>query len=59
MKKLLIVIVFIVCLYVVFVDVVVIVNFVNGNVIDEGIIKKIYFGKVKLFDDGIKVNLVN
>lgn len=46
------------CCNVVFVDVVVIVNFNNSDVFDKDSISWIFLNKVKVFFSGIKVELV-
>ncbi|MCQ8877300.1 phosphate ABC transporter substrate-binding protein [Pseudoalteromonas shioyasakiensis] len=59
MKKLFLATALTVCSFSTLAEVAVIVNPANANQIDANTIKKIYLGKSKSFDDGMKVNPVN
>ncbi|WP_394192099.1 phosphate ABC transporter substrate-binding protein [Pseudoalteromonas atlantica] len=59
MRKLFLATALTVCSLNTFAEVAVIVNPANTNQLDANAIKKIYLGKSKSFDDGVKVNPVN
>ncbi|MDB2356145.1 MAG: phosphate ABC transporter substrate-binding protein [Pseudoalteromonas sp.] len=59
MRKLFLATALTVCSLNTFAEVAVIVNPANSNQLDANAIKKIYLGKSKSFDDGVKVNPVN
>lgn len=59
MRKLFLATALTVCSLNTFAEVAVIVNPANANQLDANAIKKIYLGKSKSFDDGVKVNPVN
>ncbi|KTF16249.1 hypothetical protein [Pseudoalteromonas sp. H105] len=59
MKKLFLTTALTLCSLHAFAEVAVIVNPANSNQLDANAIKKIYLGKSKSFDDGMKVNPVN
>jgi len=59
MKKIFLATALSVCSLNAFAEVAVIVNSANSNQLDANAIKKIYLGKSKSFDDGMKVNPVN
>ena len=59
MKKIFLATALSVCSLNAFAEVAVIVNPANSNQLDANAIKKIYLGKSKSFDDGMKVNPVN